>query len=56
MKTHTERQKKYLKFPRVIVWTGIWAEGVIGPFFIEAFNCKLETSAKHSYDTVWAVP
>jgi hypothetical protein len=34
MKTHTVTEE-VLKVPRVIVWTGIWAEGVNGPFFIE---------------------
>jgi len=27
--------EEVLKVARVIVWTWIWAEGLIGPFFIE---------------------
>jgi len=48
--------EEVLKVPRVTIWTGIWAQGANGPFFIVALNYKLESSTKHSYDRVWAMP
>jgi hypothetical protein len=48
--SHQVTDKEELNVPGVRVWVGIWAGGVIGPFFIECtVDCQQSrgTFAKH---------